>query len=170
MKETLTEVANTLLEKSVTIEVDILNPGWFEKFLIKLKIIPAKRKLQIKPLSLGTIIKISNELLGVEINNVEEQNFLRACYTALQQNGHKLAVILAIALIGSKSDPPDKLIKFLSDNLTPAELFKIVSIIVSKMDVGNFYHSMVLISGVNLLTNTSPKAPDNKPFGQPLAD
>jgi hypothetical protein len=171
MKETLTEVANTLLEKSVTIEVDILNPGWFEKFLIKRGWKKPKRTFIIKPLCLGSLIKISKLILEIDVSIIGEKNYQEVGYKLMKGYSHVLAEIVAIAIINAKTDPPKELTSFLLHNLSAKELLSISMLVLKQLDTSSFIASIISIRGVNILqAGMSLKPGEIIASGQPLEE
>lgn len=151
MTDVLSEVADTILEKEVTIQIDSLSPGLWEKCLIRAGIVKAQRSFTIKPAVLGTMIEISKLVLKVGLDKFKSESMLGATYDLYRDHGDSLARIVGHAICNNETGPSNKLISFLKWNLTAEELMGIVGIVVKQLDVVNFISTIVSIRGTSLL-------------------
>lgn len=142
-KEVLSQVADTLLDNSVTFEVE-------------------GRPFEIKPSTLGTMVKISKELLAMDLSAFDKDKMLESNFNLIIDHSKRMCIIVAYAVTNKKAEPPDELVEFFEDNLTAAELFKLVNIIISQLDVINFMKSIISVKGVNILTGMNPKTQGSK--------
>lgn len=150
-KKVLSDVADTILDKPVTFSVDIINKTWFDKLLIKLKLKKSKRDFQITGSTLGTMIKISKELLKIELSGIDIKNILEVNYSLINKHGYSMATIIAYAIQNNKNDPPKKLIDFLVNNLTSFELKNLFDVVLMKMDILNFLHTIIAAKGMTVM-------------------
>lgn len=154
-KQILNDAADTLTSKPITIEVDIIHKTWIDKLLIKLKRRSNKRTFEMHPVNLGSLIKISKELIDIDMKLFDGNNLLESNYILIEKYAEKMARIIAIAVVNKKDDPPNSLIQFFLNNLTANELFKIASIVLQQMQLADFMHTIISIKGTNVLQMTS---------------
>src|SRR5689334_10986117 len=93
MDKILEQVADSVLDKEVVLEVDVYRE-WWERLLKK----PAKRKFVIKPITLGSLIRISKLLLTVDLTIDDVKTLLESSYHAMVDHGETIAHIIAIAI------------------------------------------------------------------------
>lgn len=150
--QVLSQVADTILSKPITFEIDILHPSYLQKIRKK-----TKRSFKIMPSTLGTMIKISKEFLSVEVGEITNENFFSTNYKLITEHARRMARVVSFAVVNNKDDPPDSLISFFENNLTSKELSNLVNIIINQMDVVNFLKSIISAKGVNILTGVNPQ-------------
>ncbi len=117
--EILESVADCITEEVITIEV-------------------AKHAFKISPVSLGTLIKISKKLIGIDLKLLSKDNVLQSSYEIISKHSKKMAAIIAIAVINQKENPAPALISFFYDNLSHKDLFSISVIILKQLKVSEF--------------------------------
>jgi hypothetical protein len=162
-KQVLSAVADTILDKAVRVDVEILNPRWWERIGIKFGWLSVKRTFHIKPATLGNMIRLSRILLGIEVDAYRSsQTALDANYQVYDKHGNALAKVIATAIANSKKGPSKRLINFVQENLTAKELVTISSIVVKQLDVVSFMTTIISIRGVSLL-----KPKETIAFGAP---
>lgn len=147
----LSATADTILEKPIRIEVDVLHPRWWEKIGMKVGMMPRKRSFDIRPATLGNMIRISKLLLPVDVDIYRKSPILDASYQLISEHARTLAHVLAIAVINTEKEPPASLIKFFLNNLTSKEVKQLAGIVIQQLDVGNFMTTIVSIRGRNIL-------------------
>lgn len=140
-------VADTLLEEPTRIEVDIINPRWWEKIGIKLGFIRPKKIFLVKPAALGTMIRISKLLLNVDTSIYNTGTVLSSNYEMLVKHGDDIIEAFAVAISNSKYGPPNSLISFLKDNMVSEDLPKISKVVVSQLNVSPFMNTIILMRG-----------------------
>lgn len=154
--ETLTEVADVTLDKPFTITVDLIHGGFFERFLQKWGIRPKKRVFELKPITLGNLIRISKLLLQIDEDILDSKKLLNSIYRSLDEHGDAIAEVVATAMINTKAGPSRKDIDLVRDEFTPTELKFVLSLVISRMNVSDFMHSIISIRGLNVL-ESEPK-------------
>lgn len=152
----LSATADTILEKPMRIDVEILQPRWWEKIAMKAGLMKARRSFMIRPATLGNMIRISQLLLGVDVELYKTTSFLDASYQVIGAHAETMARVIATAVNNGKDTPSERLVRFFLHNLTAKELKTISAIAVKHMDVENFMISIVSIRGRNIL-ETSPR-------------
>lgn len=150
MMGVLNEVADTILEKPVRVTVQILHPRWWERIWMKFGWLTAERSFDIKPATLGNLIRISELMLSVDGVSGNE-SALDMVYQLYRDGGDKVAQVVAIGISNSKHDPPEKLIRFVKENFTAEDLTNVAMVIIRQMDVSNFIRTITLARGVSLL-------------------
>lgn len=152
--QVLTATADTILEKSVRIDIDILTPKWWERLLIKLRLLPAKRSFEIRPATLGNMIRISKILLDIDVTGYRSSaSRMEANYQVYEKHGVKLAQIVAIAITNKEQEPESNLVNFIKENVTASELVSVVSVVLKQLDVVNFMSTIISIKGGMSLLN-----------------
>jgi hypothetical protein len=150
-KTSLQQTADALLQNTVTVKVQILQPTLLQKLRKQ-----TTRTFHIQPACLGTLIKISKELLSIDIDEADKANWMVLSQKLMYAHSSTLARIIAFAIVNSKADPPQSLIDFLQYNLTASEMSHVAKIVLEKMDITSFIGSIVSIKGVNLLETSLP--------------
>jgi hypothetical protein len=145
-KNTLKQTADAVLEKGITLEVDILHPTLLQRLRKR-----TKRKFIIKPASLATLVNISNEFLDVDVDLSDRSNILKIIQQLAVKESYRLAKTIAYAIHNSRDEPPKELIDFVYYNFEVAELQKVVAIVLEKISYGSFLNSIVSIKGMNIL-------------------
>ncbi len=109
---TLTAVADTILEKSVSFDIDVLHARWWERTSMRFRWTPAKRTFYIRPATLGNMIRISKLLLQID-GDVYKKNAsaLESNYHAYSQYGQVLAEVVATAITNKENGPGKGLVK-----------------------------------------------------------
>lgn len=151
-KEILSSAADTLTQKALRIEVDIVNPSKWENALIRLKIIKPKKTFEILPLVYAKGIRIAKELTQIDGKAlIESGNIVNTMYDMLADHGEIVAKCMAIACGSARKEPDQKLIKFFLANLTTQEGAAIISKILEKVDVKSFMSTIISAKGMSLL-------------------
>lgn len=168
-KKTETETADTtstirntidsVLEKGVDFTIKVQK----QNILHKLHILPTERQFVIYPLNMGTVLKISEILLDLNTDELDEPlnnpdkekdkqfNFLEAGVNQIIENKDKVIKIIAYGITNSKKEPSRQLVNFLDNNLNAKEGLKLVTLIVQQMNVSPFLASLVSLKGMNLM-------------------
>lgn len=160
--ETLNKVAETTLEQPMIITVDLIHGGWFQKLIQRLGLRPKQRVFEVKPITLGNLIRISQILLKIDEHILDQKNILPSIYQALSKHGSDLAEVVAIAVINTKAGPSQAVINMVREEFTPDELARTLSMIITRMNVSDFMQSIILIRGLNVLESEQKKEPKKK--------
>jgi len=148
-KELAQQAVDTILQDGVDFEITVR----CRTLLHKMKLKPTSKTFKIYPLALGAGLKISKLLL-----EIDPEVFKRASESTLSLGIEQYAKIqpvmlecIALAIDNSDRPPPKRLIRFLSKNLTPKEMFRILLLVVNQLDINHFLAGLVSIRGVNLM-------------------
>jgi hypothetical protein len=144
----LSAVADTVLEKATRIEVEIVNPRWWESIGIRLKMIKPVRSFSIKPATLGTMVRISQLLLDIDISPYQAgNNVLISSLPVLKNDGEKVVQAFAAAISNNRAGPSKSLIAFLRNNVTASDLMKIQKVVLTHLNVVPFMNTIILMRG-----------------------
>lgn len=163
-KKELQQTADALLGNGITITVDVQAATWYDRLLQQWKWRPAQRTFIIKPLVLGSLIRVSKLLLSIDnsllTKDLLEDRFglFNANYALMQKHSGAMATIIAIAVTNTKAEPSEKLVNFFLYNLTPKELSQLFAVVVSQMDVVSFTSSIISVRGLNVLESKDASA------------
>jgi hypothetical protein len=157
VKDILGQVADTTLSKAVELSVDIRPRNKIHRWLQTKKWRPAKRMLYIHPAFLGTLIRISKLLLSIDLAVLTKDNLLDGNYKLAREHGHKMAMIIAAAVHNRESEPPDKLVEFITWNFSTVELMNVVAIVTRQLGVTSFMSSIISMKGLNVLDSEPRK-------------
>ena len=147
------ETIDTIFEEGTEFYITIDNPN----ILHKLHLLPKKRKFVIYPMKLGSLLKISKELIDInaeELENIKEDDTTDLFDIGLKniiENKNKMVKIVSYGIINKNREPPKRLLKFLDNNLSAKELLRIIILIVQKMDVSDFLACIVSMKRISLL-------------------
>ncbi|MBU7577197.1 MAG: hypothetical protein KAF40_03970 [Flavihumibacter sp.] len=149
----LKETAAAILEDSIKLK--ITGDEKHSWFWWKTKRVT--REFEIRPLTLGSLIRISRIILSIDPEIFNKERILEALYGAADKHGTELARVVAIAFTNSRREPADSLISFIQESITTPQLKEVLGVIILQMDVRSFMSSIVSIRGMNLLTmKTNP--------------
>jgi hypothetical protein len=144
---TLKKVADTILEEGIDIDFDVRSQGRWHSLLQWLRIKPKVVTKRLKPVTLGTLIKISKLLIDIDMSVFDMKNLLESNYQAIVKHGGAVAKIVAIAIDGRRADPPQDLVDMVIDNFTAKELQATTALIFGQMDIENFMLSIFSVKG-----------------------
>lgn len=164
LKETISDIfedalklkkkeASALLEEGIKLKITgIQRCRW-----MFWKTVRVTRDFEIRPLTLGSLIRISKIILDIDPDILKQDSVLQAVYKIADQHARQLARVVAIAFTNTKAEPPESLVDFIEDNISVKQLREVIQVIIIKMDVTSFISSIVSIRGINLLTmKTNP--------------
>jgi len=145
--DTRSKIAGTVLQEAVQYTITVKHTN----ILHRLGLRPSRVVIEIKPIVLGTLLRIARELdnfsfAGSEVLSQKDGtvDFLELGIKNIIQNNDKLVNVIALAVTNAEAEPSKKFMKFLRENLSPAEGREILSIIVDKMNVMDFLACTVL--------------------------
>ena len=147
-KQILTDTINSLLAEGVDFFVKYDNPG----ILRRIGLLPKEKRFVIYPIKLGTLILISKEILSIDVGPAvsEKDDAIDIVIRNIASNTDKLVKIIAIAITNSPADT-SRLEAFIRKNMTPKEMYSILKIVISQMDVKDFLSSIMSVRGMSLL-------------------
>lgn len=145
--EILRKVPDAVTGEAVAFDVDILPKSTLHGWLQQRKLKPTKRYFEIRPLTLGTLQRISKLLIEVQIQNLTPDDLLRL----MGEHTTTMAHIIALAVTNTKQPPRKELIEFFIYNLSKEDLSVVLSIVLKQMDVLSFTKSIISIRSLNIL-------------------
>lgn len=156
INETLADISDAILDRSVTFTItrknkqsmllDVLPFVFFKR--------PEKEKFSITGATMGTMIKISRELLALNMEGFDKNTILNSTYEVIEKHGERMAKIIAYAIVNRKEEPPAHLVNFLLYNLTAEELKKLLEIALAKINATAFLHSIIMVKGLAIMNPT----------------
>lgn len=126
-----------------------------------LRLYKEEKDYLMQPLTMGTSMRISREILKITPENISQEEFMTVCYHAFDQYAPLVATVVALAITNTKKPPSQSLVELLLENLTPHELLQVMQVVVKQMDIQNFMTSIVSARGINIL-----KVPETSPMDQ----
>jgi hypothetical protein len=150
-QEVLSTVPGTYLEKPITLEVDIAPVSKWHAFLQRRGWSLIKQRYEIRPIYLGSLVKISELLLKIEDGVLDSNNPLGTTYMVATKHSEDLARIIAIAIVNREKDPPESLVRRIKHNFTCTDLVKCLEIVLQQMNITGFMRSIISVRGMNLL-------------------
>ena len=151
-KKVLGNAADTLLQQPTIVTVDILNPNRLQRLLMRLGIIPRKKRFKINAACLATMIRISKILLDIDFDAFKDtKSFIRTNYELIAQHARGLCTVIALAMGDGKSEPTEKEVDFLCQNLTAAEIKMLLTVVFHKLNIEDFMLSIMSVQGMSLL-------------------
>lgn len=161
MNDTLQQVADTALDQPLTITVDVAPQYWWQRWLQQWRIWPKKKQFQLRPLYLGTLLRISRILLAIQWKmpgkeEAHQPNLLELNYEALQNHSGHLAQVVALAITNTDRAPSPALTRFILQNFTSKELMGVLALVLKQMDLSSFMISITSVKGLNVLEMPAP--------------
>ena len=145
----LQQSADAILEKPVIISVDDPATTWPEKLLVKLRLRKEKRVFHVKPLVLGSLVRISKILLSIDKSKLtkealeNKQELFNINFELMQRHSLQMAEVVAIAVTNEKKEPSKDLVNFFLYKLTAKELMAVFTVIMQQMNVQDFISSII---------------------------
>lgn len=152
-KDTLARVAEATIDAPIELTVDIKPQNRFDAWLMRKKLLPTQKKIMLTGVTMGTLIRISRLLLDVDISFYLKENLTESNYLALSRYGETVARCVALCVHNKKSELPESLVVFITDNFTAKELLNVLTMVIKQMDVQSFMTSIVSLRGLNILEN-----------------
>ncbi|MFN3341903.1 MAG: hypothetical protein ACK40M_04355 [Flavobacteriales bacterium] len=154
----LAAAVDTITEKTFNFDITIVPKGKVHALLQRFRLARKKVSFELRPVSVGTLYRISKMILSLEIDNGAELNQLTRSYLRVKENAECIIDICAAAIHNQKSEAPDSLKALIRDNLTSQELMKLMALVVNTLAIENFIVSIVLVKGMNVLANPPASA------------
>jgi hypothetical protein len=157
--QTLAQVADAVLEKPVTFEIILIPQTPVHRWLQRKGWRPSKKSFTIKPVVLGSLLRISDLLLSIDLEILQKgKGFLDKSYHLVSHHTDTLVRIIAIAIQNTRQEPSSALISLLKTNLSTKELMTLLSLVLKQMDLQNFIASIISIRGLNVLESEARKS------------
>lgn len=145
------KIADTVLQTDITIDFDIRPVSRLHSLMQRVGVMPKKDKYVLKPITMGSLIKISKLLIEIDMNLFDMKNFLESSYQAIVKHGETAARVVAIAIHGRPGEVPEQLVESVLNNFTTKELQATMSVILGQMNVQDFMLSIISIKGMNVI-------------------
>lgn len=149
-KELLKRVTETITDPPVLFDIDIVPRNRFDAFLQRWKLRPRKRHFVLKGLTLAQLQKISAILLDVDLGQIKADDVLRL------MKGDAAGRVIAIAVTPSRNTVSESLVSFFMHHLTRAELHRLLTMVLDRMDVSNFILTIASMRNLNILAMPKP--------------
>jgi PDZ domain-containing secreted protein len=150
---------NAFFQEPVLVTITVNKITW----LHLLHILPKKRKFIIKPIVLGTLLRISKEVYAItdpgDTSELKDINLVAKTLEIALSDTEHLINVLAFVITNSKKMPSQRLKNFLRENLDTNESFKLITVMVGQLNVMSFINSITLIKRVSLLNKGEIIAP-----------
>jgi hypothetical protein len=128
----------------------------------KIGILPKKKHFVIKPLTLGTILRISAEVFKIKFDENEkfdQANLVAKTLESALANTECLINVLALAMTGTEKPPSNRLKRFIRENMPTEKMFQLLTAIAALIDVTGFIHSIILVKRMSLINDGELIAP-----------
>lgn len=154
----LAAAVDTITEKTFNFDITIVPKGKLHALLQRFKLARKKVSFELRPVSVGTLYRISKMILSLEINTGTDLSSLSRSHLRVTENIDTMIEICATAIHNQKSEAPASLKNLLRENLSSIELMKLMAMVVKSMAVENFIVSIVLVKGMNVLASPPASA------------
>lgn len=151
LQKTLTDVSEAYLEKTIKLSVDVAPANKWHAYFQKRNWAANTREFEIRPVKLGSLVKISRILLGISDGVLVFANPLASTYDAVVKHHRDIATIIAIAIVNREKDPPESLVRCIINNFSTKDILRCLAIVLRQMDITNFTQSIISVRGMNLL-------------------
>lgn len=147
----LQQKADAILDTPVPIRIPIHARNKYESILQDLNIKPKEKIFHVRPLCLGSLIKISRVMLGMDISVLKDINVMESSYRAIAGHADAMIRVVAIALVNREEDPPQDLLDLVRREFTSKDLATTLSVILSQMNISSFLNTIISVRGLNVL-------------------
>jgi hypothetical protein len=151
IKNILGNVSEAVTEEPYIFFVILSNLTWYEKILAKLKIKEPKKRIEIPPINMGTLLRISKQVLEINPMEVTKDDWVKKAIEAVTLHADRMVYIIAAAIHNKKSEVPKALIDFVFQNFTANDMAVVVEVILNKMNTMAFMISISSAIGLNVL-------------------
>jgi hypothetical protein len=159
--EILVNTADAVLNSGITLRIKKRPKNSVFRVLQQLKLVRGQYTYKLGPLCLGTLVKISKIILGIEVSDMKGGNVFEGMYQAITDNTDKVVEIIGHAIMNSKTDPSAELLELLRLELTADDMSKILTVLINQMDLRSFIHSITLIRGLFVM-QTEKVSPEDQ--------
>lgn len=149
----------TLQEEPITIDITVDRPGLLHKLGLKKK----TRYFVIDPPPLRTLSMMSKEIENINFSEQDfeevkkDENIFNITKKSLPHlNGKNYeSLIRALVIAITHKKPSKKLMDFISDNMKPKELYRVVSMLIQRFDLSFFLLSLACLKGISVYESDS---------------
>lgn len=154
MEDVLKKTADAILQEPINVSFHRKVTG-YKAILALIGLYKTKVEYSITPLSLGTSMRISRELLTIPEDVFNADKFLTSGYNAFDKHAEVVANCVALSIANNKKGPSNRLKSELLENLTPGEVLTVFKAVFAQMDLQVFMTTIISIRGTNILKETS---------------
>lgn len=159
INDILSQVADTTLEKSVKIAVDVNAKNWIDRWMLRKGWKQSKRYFEISPLRLGSLIRVSKLFLSIDSHILDRTNLIESNYKLMAAHSTTVARIIAAAIHNKETKVPRSLAAFILWNFTTEEMMKVITIVIRQMEVQNFMSTIISVRGLSVLSDREKEKP-----------
>jgi len=153
--------------KTLTIELDIINPTWWQKLRRQTKMV-----YKVRQPSLGVLEQIG--ALSDRIKRVEQTSEVLPMMFSRLQNDARTQIEILACLFESKAYPSQSVKDIISENIRPNEALSLISNLFEFANLSDFINSTILMKGMGLTKSEEIIAPqenekeneEHKTFGE----
>lgn len=139
---------DTILQEGIDFYVTVNNPN----ILHKIGLLKKKHYFVLKPLVLGTLLRISKIMVDIKFKEqIDKENWQEQGIAAMAEHINALVEIIALAIRNDESKASRKVIKILKKNATVTEMLAITSYVLGQMNVSDFMKSIISVKGMSLI-------------------
>lgn len=160
----LKDVASAVTHESMDLVVTIIPCNAIHALLQNWGLLPTKRVLAVRPVTLGTLIRISKLMLTIDTAALEKGNVLDGNYQLIEQHGKTVAGVIALAIHNNREKPSPRLVRFILTNFTAKELLAAMATVLRQMNVQTFMTTIISVRGMNVLAKG--ETPEVSPMEQ----
>jgi len=147
-KKVLKNVADTILQEGIDFYVDLNRLNILHRIGLR----PKSVKYIIKPLYLGTLIRISKLMVDISLpEKIKQEDWNMKGIEMISKHSELLVDVLALAIHNRPGQPSNKTKRTILNNCTPEEIYAILTFVLHQMDVANFMKSIISIKGMSLI-------------------
>lgn len=189
-KEIMKDAVDTLLEKGVEVPVTVDHPN----ALHRMGLLKKRRVYRIFPISMGTLDRIAQVVMGMKFAGLDElkakgkdmsplETLDVGLKNAMGGNSKELCRIIAIAIMGRNPYPrnnpvmhlylkrqEDEIADFLHSNMSGADIYRVLSVVIRQMQVNEYLGSLVSIKGMSLVETKSPTSGNSSEVSSNTSD
>lgn len=155
-KKVLAEAVDTLTEKPLVFEKAIIPKTRKDKLMMFLRLKPKKTKYTIYPINPGNFCRYS--VLAMQMpKDILSGNIEECLNRAGAEQMDKFIHLAAIGIQNSPEEPTQELLDTIRWTFTQKEISVILAFVKTQLGQKDFLNSIVLVSGTDILTQTSLK-------------
>ena len=140
---------DAVLQEGIDFYVTIEHPNVIRRLLRK-----TERHFVIKPLYLGTLLRISRIMVDMKLpEQVGRGDWMDQGVKLMAGQTEQLLDIVSLAIHNREGNPDKRIKKLLRENVTPVELLALVSYVINQMNVQDFMKSIISIKGMSLIND-----------------
>lgn len=136
---------DALLERAVTVSIDVDVKRWFSKKTVK-------KVFNVKPLRLAQQKRIIGALSKVDVNVFSDENTLLKVYNKMM-NEHYEDMVYCIGVLlteNARNEPSDELIDLIKTSVDNEALNALWAVMANQINPAPFLNGIILMKGIDL--------------------